>query len=110
MPAGSPLPPAGATVAVGRYRASLSGTSCKEKIMPLRNSMRNSVTPHLAPGEPVHAVIGAQASSPFLAVLTGIFFFLGLNRYRIIAVTPARILVLDAGKTSTRTARAVVME
>ena len=72
--------------------------------------MCTSVTPYLHPGEPVQAVIGAQTSSQFFAVLTGIFAFLGLNRYRIIAVTPARILVLDAGKFSMKTARAIVME
>jgi len=36
--------------------------------------------------------------------------FLGLNHYRILAVTPARILVLDAGKTSMKRARGVVTE
>jgi hypothetical protein len=78
--------------------------------MALRDSMRDSITPYLKPGEPVQAVIGAQTASQWLAALTGIFVFLGLNRYRIIAVTPARILVLDAGKTSMKTARAVVVE
>jgi hypothetical protein len=78
--------------------------------MALRDSMRDSVAPYLKPGEPVQAVIGAQTASQFLAALTGIFVFLGLNRYRIIAVTPARILVLDAGKVSFKTARGMVME
>jgi len=36
--------------------------------------------------------------------------FLGLNHYRILAVTLARILVLDAGKTSMKRARGVVTE
>ncbi len=34
----------------------------------------------------------------------------GLNHYRILAVTPGRILVLDAGQTSMKTARGVVTE
>lgn len=106
---GSALPAAAATMA-GSGRISLSTTSRQEKTMSLRSSMRISVTPYLRPGEQVQAVIGAQTSSQFLAVLTGIFAFLGLNRYRIIAVTPARILVLDAGKFSMKTARTVVME
>jgi len=55
-------------------------------------------------------VIGAQTASQWLAALTGIFVFLGLNRYRILAVTPTRILVLDAGKTSLKKARGVVVE
>jgi hypothetical protein len=78
--------------------------------MALRDDMRDSAAPYLQPGEPVQAVIGAQTASQWLAGLTGIFVFLGLNRYRILAVTPARILVLDAGKTSMKKARGVVME
>jgi hypothetical protein len=35
---------------------------------------------------------------------------LGLNHYRILAVTPNRIVVLDAGKSSMKTARGVVTE
>jgi hypothetical protein len=78
--------------------------------MALRDSMRESVTQYLRPGEQVQAVIGAQTASQWLAALTGVFVFLGFNRYRILAVTPDRILVLDAGKTSMKTARSVVME
>jgi hypothetical protein len=72
--------------------------------------MRDSAAQYLRPGEPVQAVIGAQTASQWLAALTGFFVFLGLNRYRILAVTPNRILVLDAGKTSMKTARGVVTE
>jgi len=76
----------------------------------LRDSMRDSAAQYLRPGEPIQAVIGAQTASQWLAALTGFFVFLGLNRYRILAVTPNRILVLDAGKTSMKTARGVVTE
>jgi hypothetical protein len=55
-------------------------------------------------------VIGAQTNGQWLAALTGIFLFLGLNRYRILAVTPTRIVVLDAGKSSMKKARGVVTE
>jgi hypothetical protein len=72
--------------------------------------MRSSAAQYLQPGEPVQAVIGAQTASQWLAALTGIFVFLGLNHYRILVVTPARILVLDAGKASMKKARGVVME
>src|ERR1700733_13398180 len=72
--------------------------------------MRDSATQYLQPGEPVQAVIGAQTSSQWLAALTGIFVFLHLNRYRILAVTPTRIMVLDAGRSSMKKARGVVME
>jgi hypothetical protein len=78
--------------------------------MALRDTMRSSAAQYLQPGEPVQAVIGAQTASQWLAALTGMFLFLGLNRYRIIAVTPTRIVVLDAGKASMSKARGVVME
>jgi hypothetical protein len=78
--------------------------------MALRDDMRSSAAEFLQPGEPIQAVIGAQTASQWLAGLTGVFVFLGLNRYRIIAVTPTRIVVLDAGKTSMKKARGVVTE
>jgi hypothetical protein len=88
------------------FRAALLG----RKLVALRDSMRDSAAQYLQPGEPVQAVIGAQTASQWLAGLTGIFVFLSLNRYRILAVTPNRILVLDAGKTSMKKARGVVTE
>jgi hypothetical protein len=78
--------------------------------MALRDSMRDSAAQYLQPGEPIQAVIGAQTASQWLAALTGVFVFLGLNRYRILAVTPARIVVLDAGRVSMKKARGVVIE
>jgi hypothetical protein len=55
-------------------------------------------------------VFGAQTASQWLAALTGVFVFLGLNRYRIFVVTSQRILVLDAGKASMAKAKGVVTE
>ena len=78
--------------------------------MALRDSMRSSAAQYLNPGEPIQAVIGAQTASQWLAALTGVFMFLGLNHYRILAVTPTRIVVLDAGKASMTKARGVVTE
>ena len=78
--------------------------------MALRVSMRESAAQYLRPGEPIQAVIGAQTASQWLAALGGFLVFLGLNRYRILAVTPARIVVLDAGKTSMKKARGLVTE
>ena len=78
--------------------------------MSLRDAMRDSAVPYLEPGETVQAVIGAQTASQYLAAITGVFVFLGLNHYRILAVTPTRIVVLDAGKTSLKKARGVVTE
>jgi hypothetical protein len=78
--------------------------------LALRDSMRESAAQYLQPGETVQAVFGAQTASQWLAALTGVFVFLGLNRYRIFVVTPVRVLVLDAGKTSMKKARGVVAE
>jgi hypothetical protein len=78
--------------------------------MALRDTMRSTAAQFLQPGEPIQAVIGAQTASQWLAALTGFLVFLGLNRYRIIAVTPTRIVVLDAGRTSMKKARGVVTQ
>src|ERR1700735_5898392 len=72
--------------------------------------MRDSAAQFLQPGARVQTVIGAQTASQWLAAITGIFVFLGFNHYRILAVTPTRIVVLDAGKTSFKKARGVVTE
>jgi hypothetical protein len=78
--------------------------------MALRDKQLESAAPYLRPGEPVQAVFGAQTASQWLAALGGVFVFLGLNRYRILVVTPARILVLDAGRASMKKAQGVVAE
>jgi hypothetical protein len=78
--------------------------------MAIRDSMRASATEYLQPGEQMQAVIGAQTASQYVAALGGVLFFLGLNRYRILVVTPQRILVLDAGKMSMKRARGVLAE
>jgi hypothetical protein len=78
--------------------------------MALRDSMRDSAAPYLRPGETVQAVLGAQTASQLVAAVTGVFLFLGLNRYRIVAVTSQRVLILDAGRASMKTARGVVAE
>jgi hypothetical protein len=72
--------------------------------------MQASALPYLNPDETVQAVFGAQTASQWLAALTGVFVFLGLNRYRIFVVTPSRILVLDAGKASMAKAKGLVTE
>jgi hypothetical protein len=76
----------------------------------IRDNMRRSAAQYLEPDEPLQAVIGAQTASQWVAALTGWLVFLGLNKYRILAVTPTRILVLDAGKVTMSKARGVVMQ
>ena len=78
--------------------------------MALRDAMGESVRPFLRDGEQLQAVIGAQTASAYLAGLAGALPFLGLNRYRIIAATSQRILVLDAGKFTIKKARSIVAE
>jgi len=78
--------------------------------MALRDSMRASAAQFVEPGETIQEVFGAQTASPMTAPLIGAVIALIINRYRIVAVTDRRILVLDAGKWSQRTARAVVTE
>ena len=78
--------------------------------MALRDKMAASAAPYLRPGEPVQAIFAGQTASQYLAALGGILFFLSLNRYRIFVVTPNRILVLDAGKFSTKRAKGLVAE
>jgi hypothetical protein len=76
----------------------------------LRDSMRNSAAAHLRPGEPVQAIFPAQTASQWKALVSGFIFFPLINSYRIVAVTPQRIVVLNAGKTSMRKAKGIVME
>jgi hypothetical protein len=78
--------------------------------MSLRDSMRDSAAQYLQPGEPVQAVFGAQTHSQWMVPLTGFIFFYVINKYRIFAVTPQRIVVLDAGRSSMKKARGVVTE
>lgn len=78
--------------------------------MALRDAMRASAAQFVQPGETIEQVFGAQTASPLTAPLIGSLIALIINRYRIVAVTDQRILVLDAGKWTQRTARAVVSE
>ena len=78
--------------------------------MALRDSMRESAAEYLRPGEIVQAVLGAQTASQLMAEVGSVFRLLGLNRYRIVAVTSQRVLILDAGRASMTTACGVVAE
>jgi hypothetical protein len=78
--------------------------------MALRDSMQQSSAQFLQPGETIQEVFGAQTASQWLAALSGFLVFLSLNRYRIFAVTPQRIVVLDAGKFGMSKARGIVAE
>src|SRR5689334_7758593 len=77
--------------------------------MAIRDKMAASVQPHLRPGEQLQAVFGAQTTSQYLALI-GFIPFLIVNRYRVVAVTDQRILVLDAGKWGMSKGRTVIGE
>jgi hypothetical protein len=72
--------------------------------------MMASSAQYLLPGETVEVVFGGQTVSQYMYLLTGGIIFIAMNRYRVVVVTPQRILVLDAGKMSMRRARGVVAE
>jgi hypothetical protein len=78
--------------------------------MAIRDAMRGSAAAFTRPDEQIQTVIGAQTASPLMFPLVGSLIALFINKYRIIAVTDQRILVLDAGKMSIKRARGVVTE
>jgi hypothetical protein len=82
----------------------------KEGSMAIRDAMRASAAQFVEPGETIEQVFGAQTASPLTAPLIGSLIALIINQYRIVVVTDRRILVLDAGKWTQATARAVVSE
>src|SRR6202042_1214568 len=94
----------------GKPRRGCAISPAKEGSMAVRDVMRASAAQFVEPGEPIEQVFGAQTASPLTAPLVGSLIALIINRYRIVAVTDRRILVLDAGKWTQRTARAVVSE
>jgi len=78
--------------------------------MAIRDAMWTAAGDYVRPDERLQVVFGAQTASQYLAALTGFVAFYAFNRYRIVAVTSDRILVLDAGRTSLKKARGVVTE
>jgi hypothetical protein len=81
-----------------------------EDTVALRDAMVESSAQYLEPGEMAEALFGAQTVSQYLFVLTGGIIFYSMNRYRMVVVTPQRILVLDTGKFGMRKARGIVAE
>ncbi|MEV3855596.1 hypothetical protein AB0J38_14860 [Streptomyces sp. NPDC050095] len=77
--------------------------------MDVHIAMRESVTPFLREDEKLQEVVGAQTHSVYLVYL-GFVVFLALNRYRILAFTSQRILVLETGRWNSRKAKGVLGE
>jgi hypothetical protein len=78
--------------------------------MALRNAMRASASPFIEPGETIQQVLAAMTVHPVGVPLIDLIPVLLVNRYRIVAVTDQRVLVLDTGRWSVKTARAVLTE
>jgi hypothetical protein len=81
--------------------------------MAVRDAMYAATEQFVEPGERIYQVIAAQTVSPMIGPffgLIGTVISIFVNRYRIIAVTDRRILVLDTGKWGMTKARAVVTE
>jgi hypothetical protein len=75
--------------------------------MGIRESMRESATAYLKPGETIQVVFAGQTASQYL-MFVGAFWF--VNHFRTFVVTPDRILVLDTGKWSAKRAQKIVAE
>ena len=80
------------------------------KPWPLCDRCEKLAAKYLRPGETVQAAFGAHTASQLVAEVSGVPKLLALNRYRIVVITPQRVLILDAGGNSMTTARGVVAE
>ncbi|MET3960484.1 hypothetical protein ABIE44_000418 [Marmoricola sp. OAE513] len=78
--------------------------------MALRDKLATAVQPYLQPGEQLQVVFIGQSHSQWLAPLVGFIPFLFINRYRQVAVTDRRVLVLDGGHWSSMKPQAVAFE
>jgi hypothetical protein len=81
--------------------------------MAVRDAMRATAAQFVEPGETIQQVFGAQTMPPMVGPffgLIGTVISIFVNRYRIVAVTDLRILVLDTGKWASTKAREVVAE
>ncbi len=77
--------------------------------MTIRDKMRDSATPHLQPGETIQAVLGAQAVSPYWALIT-YWYVLVKNASRVVVATDKRILVCQSGRMSVTVCKTVLRE
>jgi hypothetical protein len=76
--------------------------------MTLREAMRTAAWHYVVPGEIIQEVFGAQTASPSKFPLIGALIRLFVNKYRIVAVTEQRILILNSGRFGMRKACGVV--
>jgi hypothetical protein len=63
----------------------------------LRDKLRENAQPHLREGEVIEAVIPAQTTSAYMALIS-YWIIIFANAYRVIVVTDQRILVCRSGR------------
>jgi len=71
--------------------------------------MRANAQSVLQPGEPIQAVFGAQSTSPYWVFLS-YWILIFANSYRVVVVTPQRIMVCRSGRFTTATIKEVIRE
>src|SRR5690242_11941981 len=77
--------------------------------MAIRDTMRRNAEHLLQPGEQIQAVMPAQTTSQYFALLSYWIIILS-NAYRVIVVTDRRILVCKSGRFRTTPVKAVERE
>jgi hypothetical protein len=77
--------------------------------MAIRDAIRANAAPFLEPGETIQAVIPAQTTSQWLALLS-YWIILLTNAYRVIVVTDQRILVCRSGRFRMSPVKAVLFQ
>jgi hypothetical protein len=77
--------------------------------MAIRDKIRTNAQAHLQPGEQIQAVMGAQAASPFLAIIS-FWIIIAKDAYRIIVVTDRRILLCKTGRMTVTPVKSVIRE
>jgi hypothetical protein len=77
--------------------------------MAIRDKIRANAAPVLQPGEVIQAVIPAQTTSQYLAIISYWIIILS-NAYRVIVVTDRRILVCRSGRFRVTRVKEVLRE
>ena len=77
--------------------------------MAIRDKFRDNAQPYLDSGESIQAVIGAQTTSQWFALIS-YWIILFTNAYRVIVVTDRRILICQAGRLSMTKIKGVIRE
>lgn len=77
--------------------------------MAIRDKIKANAAPFLEPGEVVQAVIPAQTTSQYFALIS-IWIIVFSNAYRVVVVTDQRILLCSSGRFRQTPVKAVLVE